>query len=97
MIKHIVCFKLKDNSDYSKLKAKEVLMGMKDNVPQIRGIQVGCDFLGSSRSYDVILEVLLDSVSDLNDYQNDPYHCGVVKKYMHEVREASIAIDYEIE
>ena len=61
MIKHIVCFKLKDNSDFGKAKAKEVLMSMEGKVPQIKGIQVGCDFLGSSRSFDVILEVLLES------------------------------------
>lgn len=96
MIKHIVCFKLKDNSDLQKAKAKEVLMSMEGNVPQIRGIQVGCDFLKSSRSFDVVLEVLLDSKEDLADYQNDPYHCSVVKKYMHEVRTDSVAIDYEL-
>lgn len=96
MIKHIVCFKLKDNSDLSKQKAKEVLMSMEGKVPQIKGIQVGCDFLKSSRSYDVILEVLLDDASALADYQNDPYHCSVVKKYMHEARTDSVAVDYEI-
>lgn len=96
MIKHIVCFKLKDNSDFGKAKAKEVLMSMEGKVPQIKGIQVGCDFLGSGRSFDVILEVLLESKEDLADYQNDPYHCSVVKKYMHEARTDSVAVDYEI-
>lgn len=96
MIKHIVCFKLKENSWEAKEKTKEVLMSMVGNVPQLKGIQVGLDFLGSERSYDVILEVLLESKEALDDYQNDPYHCGVVKKYMHEVRSASVAIDYEL-
>ena len=95
MIKHIVCFKLKDNSEGECLKAKEVLLSMKGNVPMLRGINVGIDFLHSERSYDIILEVLLDDAKALEDYQNDPYHCSVVKKYMHAVRESSIAIDYE--
>ena len=32
----------------------------------------------------------------LDAYQADPYHCQVVKTHMHAVRQASVAIDYEI-
>ncbi len=97
MIKHIVCFKLKDKSKENLEKTKEILMSMKDNVSLLRGISVGIDFLHSERSYDIILEVLLDSKEDLDKYQNDPYHVNVVKKHMHAVREASISIDYIID
>ena len=94
MIKHIVCFKLKDNSPAECEKAKEVLLSMQGNVPQLRDIKVGIDFLHSERSYDIILEVLLDDEAALDSYQNDPYHCSVVKTHMHAVREASVAVDY---
>lgn len=94
MIKHIVCFKLKDNSKENKEKAKEVLLSMKGNVPMLRNIEVGIDILGSERSYDVILQVELDDVDALAAYQEDPYHVSVVKKHMHAVREASVAVDY---
>lgn len=94
MIKHIVCFKL--NEGESAEKAKEVLLSMKGNVPMLKGIEVGVDFLHSPRSYDVILEVLLDDVKSLNDYQNDEYHVSVVKKHMHAVTKSSIAVDFEI-
>ena len=57
MIKHIVCFKLKDNSAENCEKAKEVLLSMKGNVPMIKDIEVGIDFLHSERSYDIILQV----------------------------------------
>ena len=97
MIKHIVCFKLKDNSEANKEKAKEVLLSMKGNVPMIRNIEVGLDFLQSERSYDVILQVELDDAKALDAYQEDPYHVSVVKEHMHKVREASIAIDYVME
>ena len=96
MIKHIVCFKLTDNSPENCLKAKEVLLSMQGNVPLLRGIEVGVDFLHSARSYAVILQVLLDDAAALDAYQNDPYHCDVVKKHMHAVCAASVAIDYEI-
>lgn len=95
MIKHIVCFKLKDNSPEECQKAKDVLMSMKGKVPMIKQIEVGIDFLHSERSYDIILQVTLEK-SELDNYQNDPYHCNVVKKHMHSVRESSVAVDYEI-
>lgn len=94
MIKHIVCFKLK--SGESAKTAKEVLLSMKGNVPMIRGIEVGIDELHSERSYDVVLEVLLDDFDALKEYQNDEYHCSVVKKHMHAVREKSISIDFKL-
>ena len=94
MIKHIVCFKLKEGESVE--KAKEVLLSMKGNVPTIIDIEVGQDFLKSQRSYDLILQVVLKDKDALSEYQNDEYHCSVVKKHMHAVRESSIAVDYEI-
>lgn len=94
MIKHIVCFKLKDNSEKECKKAAEVLSSMKGNVDLIRSMEVGVDFLHSQRSYDVILQVVLDDEKSLEDYQKDEYHCSVVKKHMHAVSETSVAIDY---
>ena len=97
MIKHTVCFKLKDNSEAECKKAKDILLSMDGNVPLLRGIEVGVDFLHSPRSYDIILQVLLDDEKALEDYQNDEYHCSVVKKHMHAVAESSIAIDCTID
>ena len=94
MIKHVVCFKL--NEGESPEKAKEVLLSMQGNVPMLRGIEVGVDFLHSARSYDVILQVLLDDEKALSDYQVDPYHVSVVKKHMHAVTKTSVAVDYQL-
>lgn len=94
MIKHVVCFKLKEGEDPQ--KAKEVLLSMKGNVPQLKDIFVGVDFLHSERSYDVMLEVLVEDEKALDEYQHDPYHCSVVKKHMHAVRESSVAIDIKL-
>lgn len=96
MIKHIVCFKLKDNSPEECKKAADILKSMEGNVPLLRGIEVGVDFLHSPRSYDIILQVKLDDEKALNDYQNDSYHCNVVKAHMHKAAESSVAVDYSI-
>ena len=95
MIKHIVCFKLKNPTEKECRKAADVLLSMKGNVELLRDIQVGIDFLHSERSYDLILEVVLDSKEALDAYQEHPYHVSVVKKHMHAVRETSVAVDYE--
>lgn len=97
MIKHIVCFKLKDNSEAQCNKAAEVLRSMQGNVDLIREIEVGVDFLHSQRSYDVILQVVLDDANALELYQKDAYHCEVVKKHMHDVTDTSVAIDYDLD
>lgn len=96
MIKHIVCFKLTDNSEEKKKEAAERLLSMKGNVDLIKEIEVGTDFLGSERSFDVILQVVLDDEKALDLYQKDEYHCNYVKTYMHSVEERSVAIDYYI-
>lgn len=77
MIRHIVCFKLKDVS--KKEEAKELLLSMRGRVPQVKELEAGTDFLGSARSYDVFLGVLLEDRDALEAYQKDPYHVGVVK------------------
>ncbi len=94
MIKHTVCFKIKPNEDIN--KAVEVLRSMEGRVPTIISMEVGVDFLKSERSFDIILQVVLKDKKALEDYQNDEYHCSVVKKHMHAVRLSSIAVDCEI-
>lgn len=94
MIKHIVCFKLKEGEDVN--TAKDVLLSMKENVPMIKDIQVGVDILHSERSFDLYLSVVVEDMKALNDYQNHPYHVNVVKTHMHKVRSSSVAVDFEI-
>ena len=97
MIKHIVCFKIKEEYKNRIEEAKKTLLSMKENVPTVLDINVGIDLLHSERSYDIILEVWLESMEHQAVYQQDLYHCTVVKPLMHEIRCASVAVDYEVE
>ena len=96
MIKHVVCFKLKEANEENCKKAQEVLLSMKDNIDYIRDIQVGVDFLHSPRSYDVYLSVVLDNEEMLEAYQKDNYHCEIVKAHMHAVTEKSVSLDFVV-
>ena len=96
MIKHVVCFKLKDNSVDAVEKATNVLYGMVTKIPNIWGIEIGQDELHSERSYDIVLQVVVEDMKALDAYQNDPYHVNVVKKYMNEHAVSTITVDYEV-
>lgn len=96
MVKHIVCFKLAEPTEKLVGETLSVLRSMVGKVPSAVDIQAHADELHSSRSYDIILEVVVDSWDALDVYQNDPYHCNVVKKHMHAVASSSIALDFAI-
>ena len=96
MIKHIVCYKLKDPSIEGKQKVKDNFMKMKEEINLFIDLQVGLDFLQSERSYDVVLEITFKDLETMNDYQKHPYHVNVVKPFMKEARIASVSVDYEI-
>lgn len=65
------------------------------NVPSARKIEVGIDFLHSARSYDICLAVDVDDRDALEVYDQDPYHCSVVKTEIRKKIESSISVDYE--
>ena len=94
MVKHTVCFKLKEGEDV--LYAVQLLKTMKGRVPTVIDLEAGVDFLHSERSYDIILTVTLKDRKALEEYQKDPYHCDVIKTHMHKVRKSSVAVDFEI-
>lgn len=94
MITHVVLFKLKDRSPENIDKAKKVLEGLSGMVPVLRHLEVGVDIMKSVRSYDIALTAKFDSLEDLEEYQNHPFHLEVAG-YMAGVREAAIAVDYE--
>lgn len=96
MIKHIVCYKLKDNSLEKKQEVKNKLMSMVGKVTYFESIHVGIDFLESERSYDIVLEMTFKTKEDMEKYQKDEYHFNVIKPYMKEVRINSVSVDYII-
>ena len=97
MVKHIVCFKLAEPTEKLLKETKTVLLSMRGKVPTAINVQVHLDELHSARSYDVMLEVLVADWNALDEYQNDPYHCNIVKKHMHAVAQSSIAMDFTVE
>lgn len=95
MVKHIVCYKLKEPTEEILTKTKEVFESMRGRVPEAVSISAGIDRLHSARSYDMVLEVIFRSFEDMAAYQQNEYHVSVVKKHVHSVTEKSVSVDYE--
>ena len=94
MIRHIVLFKIKDEYKSEIPQLVKNFYGMKGKIEGMTDLEAGADFLHSDRSFDVCLYVTLESPEALEAYQQDPYHCEVVKTYVASVREKAVAVDY---
>lgn len=95
MITHIVFFKLSDPTQENIAQTRDLLLSMEGNIPLLRHLEVGVDFIRSERSYDLALVTKFDSAADLQAYQVHPYHAGKVVTHMKSVSSASATVDYE--
>lgn len=94
MVTHVVMWRLKDRTPENADRVRAMLLEMKDRIPGMRELEVGVDYLRSERSYDLVLITRHDSREALEEYQVDPVHAQV-KKVMLELREVSVAVDFE--
>jgi len=94
LVTHVVLFRLKDRSRKNIERARDVLLSLKDRIPVIRSFEVGADIIRSDRSYDLALVSKFDNLDDLEAYRIHPEHVNVVD-YIAQVKESSIAVDYE--
>ena len=94
MIKHIVFFKLEDNSVEQKNIVKERLMSLKENVKVLRHIEVGINFSNEDRAYDLALLTDFEREEDPDIYAKDEYHQEVIK-FIKSVAVSSKVVDYK--
>ena len=95
MIRHIVMFKIKDEFKDEIPQLVKNFYGMKGRIEGMVDLEAGADVLHSERSYDIALTTVFDTMEAFQAYQTHPVHMPV-KKRMHEVRESSVACDFEI-
>ncbi|MBR4458346.1 MAG: Dabb family protein [Clostridia bacterium] len=94
MIRHIVLFKIRDEYKDQLPQLVENFLGMKGRIEGMLDLEAGQDVYHSDRSYDLALITTFDSMESFKAYQTHPMHMPV-RKRMHEVREASVACDFE--
>jgi hypothetical protein len=78
MIRHIVCWKLKDGDEAAQAQAfaeiEGALTALPAVVPQIRALTVGRNIAYPEKNFDVVLVADFDSLDDLDAYQVSPAH-----------------------
>ena len=94
MVKHIVFFKLEDDSKQNKLFIKEKLLSMRNQIDVLKHIEVGINFTDSPRAYDLALITEFDSKDDLKVYATHPVHLPIVA-YLKEINTKTKVVDYE--
>lgn len=93
MVRHLVMYKLTDKSNEKKLC--EMFGTMKANIDILKEVSANIDYLKEGRSFDVILDIVVESKEDLITYKNHPYHAEIVKPFVHSIIEKSVCVDYE--
>ena len=94
MVKHIVMFKLKEKTPANLDKALAALRSLEGAIETLKFLEVGEDFNGSQRAYDLVLITHFNDKRGLELYQSHPRHQPVIQT-MRELCAGSIVVDYE--
>jgi hypothetical protein len=94
MIKHIVFFKLKENTPSACQEVKERLLTMKNSIEVLQKIEVGINFSTEERAYDIALLTDFESKEDLDTYAKHPFHQDIIT-FMKSVSISSKVVDYK--
>jgi hypothetical protein len=95
MIKHIVMFKLKEKSPDNLNVLASTLNGMKDQIETLRFLEVGEDFKGTDRSFDLVLTTHFDNKRGLEAYAEHKVHQPVIQ-LARSLCSQIVAVDYEL-
>lgn len=100
MVKHIVCFKLKDHAEgATRAENASMLKGrieaMRGTIPGMLELEVGINFEPSDAAYDLVLYSVFESRAALAAYQTHPEHLAAVE-VIRRVRDARIVVDYDV-
>ncbi|GJL79753.1 MAG: stress responsive protein [Nitrospinaceae bacterium] len=94
MVKHIVMFRLTEKTPENMKLVIDALNGMQGKIETLRFLEVGQDFSGSERSYDVVLTTHFDDREGLKTYATHKNHLPVIEK-MRALCSGSVVVDYE--
>lgn len=94
MIKHIVMWKFKEGEHDNMLVFRDRLLALKEQIPEIRAMEVGININPSDRSFDAVLVSEFDSLEALKSYSVNPLHAAV-SSFCKSIRTQSVSCDYE--
>jgi quinol monooxygenase YgiN len=97
MIKHIVAWRLSEDNDQavSAAQIKELLEGLRGQIPGLLHIEVGVNVVTDVNAADVVLYSEFTDLEALKTYQAHPLHQAVVPKVKALTTERR-SVDYEV-
>ncbi|MEE8268427.1 MAG: Dabb family protein [Nitrospinaceae bacterium] len=95
MIKHIVMFKLKEKNSGNVNILASALNGMKGQIETLRFLEVGEDFKGSDRSFDLVLTTHFENCQGLETYAGHEVHQQVIQ-LARSLCSQTVVVDYEL-
>jgi hypothetical protein len=97
MVKHIVCWKIKEDLDINGVfeEMKFRVEAMNGEIPGLIKVELGRDFNGSDVAFDVALYSELVNKEALEVYQDHPMHLHV-KEFIGAVTSERMVVDYEL-
>lgn len=98
MIKHIVMWRIAESLDKptAATRAKQLLEGMRGQIPGLRHIEVGINFADEASAADIVLYTELEDMSALQTYQSHPVH-EAVKPLIKEITQDRRVVDYALD
>ncbi|MDH5762139.1 MAG: Dabb family protein [Nitrospinota bacterium] len=94
MIKHIVMFKLKDKTPDNLKALASALNGMKGEIESLKFLEVGEDFMGSDRSFDLVLTTHFENRQGLESYASHTVHQPVIQ-LARSLCSQTVVVDFE--
>lgn len=93
MVKHIVMFKLEEKNEANLENAVNALKSLEGNIETLRLVEVGTDYNGHNRSFDIVLTTHFDNKEGLEIYQEHKNHIPV-RDTMRKLCSTSAVVDY---
>ncbi len=94
MVRHIVFFKLPQNSKEKIEELKNMLLSMKGKIEVLKSIEVGVNFSNSPRAFDLALITEFENRDDLKTYSTHPKHLPIIDFIKQSGIETKV-VDYE--
>lgn len=95
MVKHIVMFKLNEKSPDNLKALASALNGMKGQIETLKFLEVGEDFKGSNRSFDLVLTTHFENQQGLETYATHKVHQPVIQ-LARSLCSQTVVVDYEL-
>lgn len=94
MVKHVVMWRLHQNSTENRETIKDLLTSLPGLIPALKSLEVGENFNPSPFAYDLALITTHADKADLEKYQKHPEHVMVARRITELVKDR-VVVDFE--